>query len=302
MNRSYVRMHFCQPSQSFRSDSPPNHPSPSRYGGGLQYANHGYDPTTARLIEAPANGLSSFTSPTIDNLTAHNRQQHFISTTNLNILDKPTRRIQSPLNETKASLAQSTPYLSRTRDADGPSLKPSVQSQIDQHSAVGSDSGIVMVSSNHQAGPEENQLVERKLTSLVQQLGKQLETDAQKINEKLEMKLKSLEEMIHQQTYIIRRQDEVIERMKSKIFKIEGERDHLRTRLTHHEEEQKHAAMLKQPERSSSDEHSNKTDRSVVDPPTVRKHSNASSSTPESNKPSTKKVESSFSFPTNRQG
>ncbi|CAF4872772.1 unnamed protein product, partial [Rotaria sp. Silwood2] len=41
-----------------------------------------------------------------------------------------------------------------------------------------------------------------------------------------ESKLKKLEDMINQQTYIIRQQDEVIERLKSKILKIETERDH----------------------------------------------------------------------------
>ena len=292
-------MRFSDPSQSFRSDSPASQATTSRYGGGLQYSNHGYDPTTTRLVESPSSVSSSFTSPTIDNLSAHNRQHHFISTTNLNIAEQSSRRIQSPLNETtKTSLTQSTPYLARMRDSDGPMLKPSVQSQSDQHSAVGSDSGIVMVNPHHHGGPEENQLVERKLTDLVQQLGKQLETDAQKINEKLELKLKSLEEMIHQQTYIIRRQDEVIERLKSKIFKIEGERDHFRERLSHHEQEQRTAVLFKQPERITSDEHLNKADRHVDQPPTVRKHSNASASTtPESNKPSTKKVDPSFPHP-----
>jgi len=92
-----------------------------------------------------------------------------------------------------------------------------------------------MSNSNHQI-IDDNPVIERKLTYLVQQLGRQLETDAQKLSEKLELKLKNLEHMIHQQTYIIRRQDEVIERLKSKIFKIESERDHFRDRLSLHEQ------------------------------------------------------------------
>jgi hypothetical protein len=83
---------------------------------------------------------------------------------------------------------------------------------------------------------EDNKIIEKKLTNLVQQLGRQLETDAQKLSEKLDIKLKNLEHMIHQQTYIIRRQDEVIEHLKSQIFKIENERDHFRDRLSIHEQ------------------------------------------------------------------
>jgi hypothetical protein len=94
-----------------------------------------------------------------------------------------------------------------------------------------------MINTNHQHPiTEDNKIIEKKLTNLVQQLGRQLETDAQKLSDKLDIKLKNLEYMIHQQTYIIRRQDEVIERLKSKILKIENERDHFRDRLSIHEQ------------------------------------------------------------------
>ena len=97
-----------------------------------------------------------------------------------------------------------------------------------------------MVNSNHQHQTNEtNQVMEQKLTDLVQKLGHQLETDAQKLSEKLEIKLKSLEHMIDQQTYVIRRQDEVIERLKSKILHIETERDRFRDRLSMHEQREK---------------------------------------------------------------
>lgn len=172
---------------------------------------------------------NQFTSPTVDNLTVHNRQhqqqQHFISSTNVNSNELSMHHRQQPQN-------QSTPYLSsQTRDNPSPTFKTSYQQQQqqnDRHSNVGSDSGIVLTN--------DNPIIERKLTDLVQQLGKQLETDAQKLSEKLELKLKNLEYMIHQQTYIIRRQDEVIERLKSKILKIENERDHFRDRLSVHEQ------------------------------------------------------------------
>jgi hypothetical protein len=178
-----------------------------------------------------------FTSPTIDNLSVHNRQQHFISSTNLNVNDPSSLHQQQPLPS--SNINNSTPYLSQVRnDDDSPTLKsPYHQQQIDRHSNVGSDSGIVMNNSQHQNPTiDENQIIEKKLTDLVQQLGRQLETDAQKLSEKLELKLKNLEYMIHQQTYIIRRQDEVIERLKSKILKIESERDHFRERLSFHEQ------------------------------------------------------------------
>jgi hypothetical protein len=225
----------------FYSDSPSlnsERQKTSRYGGGLHYSNHGYDPTVSRLVEAPLSSSTSFTSPTIDNLSIHNRQHHFISTTNLHVSDKSFG--QQRENDHKISLIHSTPFLSQIRDSDSPVLKYSPQQQrkqhVDRHSTVGSDSGIVMVNSNYPPPHDENPVSEKKLTDLVQQLGKQLENDAQKINEKLELKLKNLENMIHQQTYIIRRQDEVIERLKTKILKIETERDHLRERLIIHEQ------------------------------------------------------------------
>jgi hypothetical protein len=192
----------------------------SRFNGDIHYTN-----------KSPSN----FTSPTIDNLSVHNRQQNFISSTNLNVNDASSRRQQQqPL---PSNLNHSTPYLSQVRDDDSPTFKsPYHQQQIDRHSNAGSDSGIVMNNSNPQHPiVDENQMIEKKLTDLVQQLGRQLETDAQKLSEKLESKLKNLEYMIHQQTYIIRRQDEVIERLKSKILKIESERDHFRERLSVHE-------------------------------------------------------------------
>jgi hypothetical protein len=199
----------------------------SRFNGDIHYTN-----------KSPSN----FTSPTVDNLSVHNRQQHFISSTNLNVNDTSSCRQQQPPLPS-SSLTYSTPYLSQVRDDDddSPTFKSSYQQQqTDRHSNVGSDSGIVM-NSSHQQHPitDENPLIEKKLTDLVQQLGRQLETDAQKLSEKLELKLKNLEHMIHQQTYIIRRQDEVIERLKSKILKIESERDHFRDRLSQREQEEK---------------------------------------------------------------
>ena len=58
----------------------------------------------------------------------------------------------------------------------------------------------------------------------------------------MELKLKDLERMINQQTFVIQQQDEVIERLKSKILEIETERDHFRERLfihEHHEQDDK---------------------------------------------------------------
>lgn len=180
-----------------------------------------------------------FTSPTIDNLTVHNRQEEHSMLPN----DRTIRRQQ---------LHQSTPYLS-SQIPDNPSstLKSSYQqSYVDRHSVVGSDSGIVL--NNPSTNIDGNPLIERKLTDLVQQLGRQLETDAQKLSEKLESKLKNLEHMIHQQTYVIRRQDEVIERLKSKILKIENERDHFRERLSVHEQRE-HDEMNKDETRKTNE-------------------------------------------------
>ena len=192
-------------------------------------------PNSEEQSNSRYNGETHFTSPTIDNLSVHNRQQqHFTSSTNLNVNENSSHRQEATFNH-------STPYLSQIRDDHSPIIKSSYhQQQIDRHSNVGSDSGIVIVNSNHQPSTiDENHVMERKLTNLVHQLGRQLETDAQKLSEKLELKLKNLEYMIHQQTYVIRRQDEVIERLKSKILKIEGERDHFRDRLSAHEQDER---------------------------------------------------------------
>ncbi|CAF3351635.1 unnamed protein product [Rotaria sp. Silwood1] len=265
----------------------------SRYGGGLRYSNHGYDPIVSRLVEAPLSDSMHFTSPTLDNLSAHNCQQHFISTTNLNITEKEFRRQQQQQQQQKhqeqSSLINAAPYVSRIRDDDSSVYKsPTQEQQQDYYSTVGSDSGIVMAHSNYQQQSDENQLVERKLTTLVQQLGKQLENDAQKINEKLELKLKKLEDMINQQTYIIRQQDEVIERLKSKILKIETERDHFRDRLYVHEQrEQDEKKNLTTNEKNNLyDQH----DNNEQDNQSNRKLSDASTTLTDNMKSSTKKT------------
>ena len=273
----------------------------------MHYNNHGYDPNTSRIVESPPSNSSTFTSPTVDNLSLHNRRTQYVSSSTLNGHEKPTHHSQISLIETTHSLGHSTPYLAATRESDVSLLKGSMQHYSDQNSAVGSDSGIVMVNGAQSNSIEENQFVEKKLTDLVQQLGKQLETDAQKINEKLESKLKNLEEMIHQQTYVIRRQDEVIERLKSKISKIEGERDHFRDRLTVQEQEKKKNQALiahyeeqqrQQKQRQPAPPVEPTRDRprtvtpeySAEGPAKPRKPSTTSSSIADSNRPSTKKV------------
>jgi len=55
------------------------------------------------------------------------------------------------------------------------------------------------------------------------------------LNEKLEKKLKDLEEMINRQTFIIQRQDQVIDDLRKQILQIENERDNYRQRLSLHE-------------------------------------------------------------------
>ncbi|CAF4328596.1 unnamed protein product [Rotaria sp. Silwood2] len=208
-------------------------------GVSLRYADQEYEPIKCSF-ESPSNNSASFTSPTIDNLTVHNRQQHFVSTTNLSVNDSLSRR-QQQQNNPRTSFTHSTPYLSQTRDDDSSAFQSSLQQKqqqyTDRYSTVGSDSGIVIVHPNHpNQTTDGNQVVERKLTDLVQKLGRQLETDTQQLSEKLESKLKNLEHMINQQTFIIREQDEVIERLKTKIFKIETERDQFRERLSIHEQ------------------------------------------------------------------
>jgi hypothetical protein len=244
------------------------------------------------MIESPSSVSTTFTSPTVDNLSIHNRQHHFVTTKNFNVNEKASfRHVQTPLDEQKKSLDRSTPYLSQIRDHENLILKSSLQQCSDQNSAVGSDSGIVMINSNHQqVNSDDNQFVEKKLTDLVQQLGKQLETDAQKLNDKLEMKLKNLEEMIHQQTFIIRRQDDVIERLKSKISKIEGERDHFRERLSYHEHEQHKSSRINSSERvimRNDRTHVNSQDNDTLH---EQKYSNLSTNNTDACKPSTKKV------------
>lgn len=209
--------------------SPPSsssRPYSSQYASGLRYSSHGYDSTQSHLTDSPSRHSTRFTSPTVDNLSMHNRQQHFSTTTNFNVTERSTHYQQQ---------GTSTSYLSGRRENEPTSYKPTPPT--DHQSAVGSDSGIVVTSSNQQlATTEDSQVMEQKLTTLVQNIGRQLETDAQKLSEKLELKLQNLEKMIHQQTFIIRQQDEVIERLKSKIQTIETERDHFRDRLSVHEQ------------------------------------------------------------------
>ncbi|CAF1064455.1 unnamed protein product [Adineta ricciae] len=179
----------------------------SRYGGGLHYSNHGYDPTVSRLVEAPITGSAHIVSPSLNI-----RPNHFISTTNLTINEKPSR----PPQQRSMSPVRSTPHLSHTHDADLAPMRSSPRVN---------DSGILMINSQTDQAAHGNQGTDKKINDLVQQLGKQLGTDAQKINEKLELKLKNLENMIHQQTSVIQRQDEVIERLKSKIATLEAKNE-----------------------------------------------------------------------------
>lgn len=196
-------------------------------------------------MEAPQADGASATSPSINIISVHSQPSRYLTETNLNINDKNSRTPQRD-KEKKSPVTNSTPHLSEIRDEDNDDsaiFRPTRRQgdwrtqQPDRSSAIGSDSGIVVMhpSSPKRETPNENEVVERRLTDLVQQLGKQLENDTQKINEKLESKLKKLEEMINQQTYVIRQQDDVIERLKSKIQKIETERDHFRDRLSVHE-------------------------------------------------------------------
>jgi hypothetical protein len=235
---------------------------------------------------------TNLASPTADSLPTNNRQTHFISTTNLNIKEKLSHRQQQQQSN---SPVHPTSYSPPNRPNDAPIFRSISQHQTDRHSTVENDSGIVAVSSSFQQQKQvdENQIVEKKLTNLVQQLGKQLENDAQKLNDKLEIKLKDLENMIHQQTYVIRRQDEVIERLKSQIHQIETERDHFRNRLSVHEQnETKKPITKKEPETFSKQD----SIREQQNEQSNIKHSNIPTIiTTDNNKPSTKKVEFQFS-------
>ncbi|UJR25803.1 hypothetical protein I4U23_007153 [Adineta vaga] len=191
-----------------------NQQTTSRYGGGLQYTNHGYDPTVSRLVEPPASISTDMISPLLNT-----RPNHFISTTNLTINERPSDFSQQQLT----TPIRSTTHSSQARDNDVSIMTSS--SKLQEHQSTHDiDSDITMTKfPNDQT--KGTPVVEKKVTALVQQLGKQLETDAQKINEKLEVKIKNLENMIHQQTLIIQRQDEVIERLKSRIAKFETNYD-----------------------------------------------------------------------------
>ncbi|CAF0856317.1 unnamed protein product [Adineta ricciae] len=187
----------------------------SRYGGGLHYSNHGYDPTVSRLVEAPVTSSAHIVSPSLNI-----RPSHFISTTNLTINEKPSR----PPQQRSMSPVRSTPHLSRTHEPDLAPMRSSPRVN-DRPPINGNDSGILMINSQTDQTVHGNQGADKKINDLVQQLGKQLGTDAQKVNEKLELKLKNLENMIHQQTSVIQRQDEVIERLKSKIAMLEAKNE-----------------------------------------------------------------------------
>ncbi|CAF1400078.1 unnamed protein product [Adineta steineri] len=267
--------------------SPSDHQITSRYGGGLQYTNHGYDPTVSRLVEPPSSASIHIISPTMNHLSNQNHQRNFITTTNLHIneIAPPRQQQPSPPPPPLTSPSQSTPYSSQVHDTDTPIVvSPPHQHQNDRHSTVGSDSGIIITNPNTQKS-KENPDVEKKLTSLIQQLGKQLENDAQKINGKLELKLKNLENMIHQQTHIIQRQDEVIERLKNKILEIETDRNQYHEKLLEHEQNETKTFIPNENGRTL-------TQDSTVTQSTesTRKYSITSTLTSDSNKKPIKKV------------
>jgi hypothetical protein len=109
------------------------------------------------------------------------------------------------------------------------------------------------------------------------------------LNDKLEIKLKELENMIHQQTFVIRRQDEVIERLKNQILQIETERDHFRNRLSVHEQreqDEKKKMIINEKQRFNKQTNINEQDNQ-----TKRTYSNTSTVIADNNKQLTKKVE-----------
>ncbi|CAF4450237.1 unnamed protein product, partial [Adineta steineri] len=110
--------------------------------------------------------------------------------------------------------------------------------------------------------------------------------DAQKINGKLELKLKNLENMIHQQTHIIQRQDEVSERLKNKILEIETDRNQYHEKLLEHEQNETKTFIPNENGRT-------RTQDSTVTQSTesTRKYSITSTLTSDSNKKPIKKVE-----------
>ena len=221
--------------------------------GGTQHTEIGFDPSKSRVLE------SAPTNPSSDAFTVHNRSQHFVSTTNLNINESSSRRQSlQRANDQNSALNHSTPYLPRIGLDDSPTLRARSRQQqqqqqlTDRYSTAGSDSGIVVVSSNpRHSTSEDHESVEKKLTELVQQLGRQIESDSLKLNERLEQKLKNLENMINQQTFIIQKQDNVIEQMKDKILHLETERDEFRAQVQLQKQEPKTVVTVTQPERIS---------------------------------------------------
>ncbi|CAF1245473.1 unnamed protein product [Rotaria sordida] len=270
-----------------------------RYGVGdsLTYTDEAYEPTKSHPYGSALNNSTSYTSPTSDNLAVHSRQQHFSSTTNLNVNGTLSRR-QQQQNIPKSSFTQSTPYLSQIRDDDPSTFKSSSQQKdqqryTDRHSIIGSDSGIVIVHGNQpRRKTDDNQIVEKKLTNLVQKLGRQLETDTQHLSEKLESKLKNLEHMINQQTFVIREQDGVIEHLKTKISKIETERDTFRDRLSvreHDDKKNQITTEIDKPPYYKTFEQDDEQ-QTLNDASTNRKFSNSSSVTTDQSKRSSKKL------------
>jgi hypothetical protein len=126
----------------------------------------------------------------------------------------------------------STPYISRLGVDNVDTSHPTasfLSQQAVTHSMTDSDSGIVM--KNSSLTIDQNRTIEKTLTDLVEKLRRQLENDAQKLHANLEFKLAGLERMINQQTFIIQRQDDIIEDLKKKLGHIEDERDRIRTQL-----------------------------------------------------------------------
>lgn len=143
-----------------------------------------------------------------------NGSKAFVSATNVTMNGVSSRQPQ-PQHYHTPTRNQSTTYLTQVQEND---RRP--------NGSFASDGGTAYASRPNRSA-DDNQAMEKKFTDLVQQLRQQFDADTEQLNEKLETKLKSLETMIEQQTFVIKRQDETIDHLKNKIQKLESERDYL---------------------------------------------------------------------------
>ncbi|CAF0931086.1 unnamed protein product, partial [Didymodactylos carnosus] len=188
-----------------------------------RYSTYGYDPSTIRLV-----GLPELPYPS-----------------NINQMSKYNQQIEINGHFPNRSTVELMPN----------SKQDSFNSHFRQQNIIGSESFLNTVMSLN--GNRNYGSVEKNLADLVSMLGRQLEIESQRLNAKVEEKLQNLEGMMNQQTHIVRKHDEIIEHLKTKISTISNQRNGFQNELNKRVQER--AGNREQEEYNKSSNNSDST-------------------------------------------